>query len=300
MIPTQIKPRINQTAISLFSRNGVSDISKLHGYERMVVPGMRLRSGVRADGIDGVETCSIVIGNLRISGSCFWLGESVWSARCGRRRDLSRFERGNCGCRSASITATSAVRTPDRARGRWRNLQQRAGVGPAAGLDDGAGTLAPHRSAIGDQHVRLLQVAAHRAAQAAVAGGVASLGRGGVVDAISPFLTTTAVLAPSGVEQRSDQRGLTGAEEPGDDRHRDAGAARPPPRRPEAAGSGGRKEGRDVFAHAAIISHGDGFPTRRSGFGYRRGPPDPGDARRGIIAARSPSRNGLCRIGTPA
>ena len=154
-------------------------------------------------------------------------------------------------------------------------LQQRAGIGEAAGFDDDA-LKARHHAArpVGEQRAqRLLQVAAHRAAQATITeqhGRVARRAQQRVVDAdFAVFVDDErGVGALGGIEQRADQRRLAGAEKAGDDRDRQARAARPPLRRPERARTAGEpansfQAGRDRRSSRRCRSKQSALKSRR-------------------------------------
>ena len=133
----------------------------------------------------------------------------------------------------------------ERAVGRKR-LQDRAGVGEAAGLDDDAAERRQQTAvAFGDEPAqRHLQVAARDAAGAAVAEQHRRLGAVAhqrIVDADrAELVDDDGGAAPLRArEERAHQSGLPGAEEAGDDGDRNAAAARvlhPAPERPGSAG----------------------------------------------------------------
>ena len=152
-------------------------------------------------------------------------------------------------------------------------LQQRAGVGEAAGLDDDA-LEARHRAAraVGEERAQaLLQIAAHRQQrQPLPSSTVASLdARNSALSMpISPYsLTTTAVLAPAGLSSSARIRVVLPAPRKPvtiDDRH--ARATRPPLRPAEPAGASCRRRGREPVRGVDSVVKS----TRRSAPSARR------------------------------
>ena len=150
-------------------------------------------------------------------------------------------------------------------------LQHRSGIGEAARFDDDAlETRHPAPAALGKERAQgFLQIGSNRAAQAAIAeqhGRVARRAQQRVVDAdLAELVDDDGGVGPLGLGQQfADQRRLAGAEKAGNDRDRQAGAARAALSPPERARiTAGKWIGHQGRTPAHIWVRMDGSPSPR-------------------------------------
>ena len=141
-------------------------------------------------------------------------------------------------------------------------LQHRAGIGETAGFDDDP-LETRHRAArpVGEQRAQtLLQIGAHRAAQAAIAEQHRRVARSPQQRVVDPDLAVfvdddCGVGAFGAAQQLADQRRLARTEKAGHDGNRNARAARPPLAAAERTGIGGRKQFRTGRHRSNLAGH---------------------------------------------